>query len=233
MGLSGRRRAKLKAGRLPLAVSALTWLLLFAVVAVITLTSLPSHGLFWARMMPWLLARSSALAALLVLTAAVMLGILLSHPQNLSEWKFSKIMIVWHRYLTVLAVGLIVLHVGAIVLDSYARVGFFGALVPGLSPYRTIPVALGTVALYGIALLAVTAGNPRLLGGARWLKIHRLGVVVFALVWVHGVLTGTDTLSLRLLYILSGLSVLTAYAGRWWVDRRLPQRGEAATPTNR
>lgn len=220
----------MKAGRLPLGIAVLTWIGLVAVVALLTAGSVPVGQTFWVRMLPWVIARAAGLAAFVLLTAVTILGVLLTHPQNLTEWKFSKIMIVWHRYLTVLTAALLALHVVAIILDSYAKVGLMGALVPGQSGYRALPVALGTLTLYGFAVLAVTASHPKWLGGSRWLTIHRFAIGVFALGWLHGVLAGTDAPSLTLLYVLSGLAVLLAYAGRWWAERGLATRAGSVTP---
>lgn len=193
-------------------------------IGLVTVYAVPLHSAFWVRMLPWLLARTSGLAAFVLLTLIVVLGILLSHPRNLVEWKFSKIIIVWHRYLTVLTFGLVALHIGAIIADPYAKVGLLGAAIPGLSVYRTLPVALGTITLYGMIVLTATAANPKWLGGARWLTVHRFSIAVFILAWLHGVLTGTDTFSFTALYILAGGAVGFAYAGRWWIDRTLPLR---------
>ncbi|MHB1980889.1 MAG: ferric reductase-like transmembrane domain-containing protein [Sulfobacillus sp.] len=213
-----------KVGRLPLWVALVSWCAMLALVGLVTAYSVPLHAAFWLRMLPWLLARTSGLAAFVLLTLIVVLGILLSHPRNLVEWKFSKIIIVWHRYLTVLTFGLVALHIGAIIADSYAKVGLLGAAIPGLSVYRTWPVALGTITLYGMIVLTATAANPKWLGGARWLTVHRFSIAVFVVAWMHGVLAGTDTLAFTPLYILAGGAVGFAYAGRWWIDRTLPPR---------
>ncbi len=218
----------MKVGRLPLWVALASWLALLALIGLVTAYAVPLHSTFWIRMLPWLLARASGLAAFVLLTLIVVLGILLSHPRNLVEWKFSKINIIWHRYLTVLTFGLIALHIGAIIADRYAKVGLLGAAVPGLSVYRTLPVALGTITLYGMVVLTATAANPKWLGGARWLTVHRFSIAVFILGWFHGVLAGSDTPSVTLLYVLAGGAVGFAYAGRWWIDRTLPQRAEGA-----
>ena len=57
---------------------------------------------------------------------------------------------------------------------------------------------------------------------------------MFVLAWLHGILSGTDTPALRLMYIGSGLAVLMAVAYRYWVARKarptfstsLPERAQ-------
>ena len=39
----------------------------------------------------------------------------------------------------------------SLVADPYAGVGIAGAFIPGMSDYRSAPVALGTLALYAFS----------------------------------------------------------------------------------
>ena len=96
-----------------------------------------------------------------------------------------------------------------------------GAFVPGLSSYRSSPVALGTIALYAFLLTAITARYTKLLPAGVWLSIHRLSLVVFVLAWLHGD-PGRDRLRRppRRLYVVSGLAVLGAGFYRYWASRK-------------
>ena len=96
-------------------------------------------------------------------------------------------------------------HIVSLVLDPYAGVGIAGAFIPGLSSYRSSPVALGTLALYALILTGLTARYTKLLPAGFWLKIHRLSLVVFILAWLHGMLAGTDAEALRPMYLATGL----------------------------
>jgi sulfoxide reductase heme-binding subunit YedZ len=107
-----------------------------------------------------------------------------------------------------------------IVLDPYAGVGLGGAFVIGLSSYRTAPVALGTLALYALLATGVTARWTKLLPAGAWLTIHRLGIVVFVMGWMHGLLAGTDSVALVSLYVVLGCAVGGAAAYRYWVTRQ-------------
>ena len=79
---------------------------------------------------------------------------------------------------------------------------------PGLSSYRSSPVALGTIALYAFLLTAISARYTRLLPAGMWLSIHRLALVVWGLSWLHGILAGTDSDPLRPMYVVCGLAVV-------------------------
>jgi hypothetical protein len=107
-----------------------------------------------------------------------------------------------------------------LVLDPYAGVGLLGAFVPTLSSYRSVPVALGTLALYGLVATGLTARYTKLLPPGTWLKLHRLSLLVFLASWLHGVLAGTDSDAFRAMYVATGLLVVTAAAYRYWVTRQ-------------
>lgn len=219
-----------KQGRLPFWAAALSWVMLLLAVFFVTAGTLPITHPYLLRMLPWILARATGLTAFLVLTVVVGIGILMSHPKNLIEWRFSKILVVWHRYLTILLFALVVAHVGAIVLDAYAKVGIVGALVPGLSVYRALPVAFGTIGLYGLVILTMTAALPKLLPNAGWLKVHRVAIFAFVVLWLHGVLAGSDTRGMMDLYVACGIVILLSYTGRWWVERPTAKRPEGSLP---
>ena len=180
----------------------------------------PASSLYQAQMRIWLAARATGLVAYGLLTVLVAFGLILSHPVNQSTWKLSRRLFPWHENLFAFVVAFTVVHVVSLVLDPYAGVGILGALVPGLSSYRSWPVALGTLGLYALLITALTARYTRLLPAGGWLKLHRLSLVVWALGWAHGILAGTDSEALALVYVASGLLVMGAAAYRYWVARQ-------------
>ena len=173
-----------------------------------------------AQLRVWLAARATGVAAYLLLTVQVVLGLVLSHPVNKSTWKLSRAIFPWHDHLWVFIVAFLAVHVVSIVIDPYAGVGVTGAFIPGLSEYRSVPVALGTVALYAFLVTALTARWTKLLPKGAWLVLHRLSIAVLGLAWIHGVLAGTDSGPLEPLYLGSGIVVLLAGAYRYWAVRR-------------
>ena len=186
-----------------------------------------------AQLRIWLAARACGITALVLLTAQVVLGLVLSHPTNQSTWKFSKRLFPWHENLFVFTVSFMAVHVVFLVLDPYAGVGIGGALVPGLSSYRTVPVAVGVVALYALIFTGLTARYPKRLPTGWWLKIHRFSLVVLVAAWLHGVLSGTDTQSFLPIYVASGAAVVAAAAYRYWVVRRARTAAHAPAALSR
>ena len=177
----------------------------------------PEHP---AQMRLWLAARASGLVTYLLLTAQIVFGLILSHPTNQTTWKLSKRLFPWHENLWIFVLSFLAAHIVTIILDPWAGVGIAGSFIPGLSSYRSSPVALGTLGLYALVITGLTARYTKLLPPGFWLKIHRLGLVTFVLSWLHGILSGTDTEALRPLYLGTGLLVLGAAAYRYWVARK-------------
>jgi predicted ferric reductase len=168
----------------------------------------------------WLAARATGIVALLLLTLQVAIGLVLSHPHNKTTWRLSKRIFPWHDHLWVFVVAFLVAHIVSLVADPKAGVSVAGALVPGLSQYRSMPVALGSLALYAFLVTAVTARYTKLLPPGAWLSLHRLALLIFVLSWLHGMLAGTDSQPLQLVYLIAGGVVIAAGAFRYWASRR-------------
>jgi predicted ferric reductase len=180
---------------------------------------LPATSAHQAQLRVWLGSRAAGFVALLLLSFQVIVGLVLSHPTNKSTWKLSKLLFPWHEHAWVFTLAFVVAHVLTIAADRFANVGWLGALVPGLSEYRTVPVALGTLALYALLVTGLTARVTRLLPAGWWLKLHRVSLLVLVLAWAHGMLAGTDTFDAALVYGGSFAGVGLAAAYRYWIVR--------------
>jgi hypothetical protein len=180
----------------------------------------PATSAHQAQVRVWLASRAAGLVALVLLAIQIVIGLVLSHPTNKAVWRISRVVFPWHDSLWLFALAFVGAHVVAIVADPWAGVGIGGALVPGLSSYRSAPVALGTLGLYALLVTGATARWTRLLPPGVWLVVHRAGIGVFVLAWMHGLLAGTDSPSLLALYLGLGAIVAAATAHRFWTVRR-------------
>lgn len=189
-------------------------------IVIATDQIVPASSAYQAQTRVWLAARAAGIVSYLLLTGQIVFGLILSHPTNQSTWKLSKRLFPWHENLWIFVLAFLGVHIVSLILDPYAGVGVTGTFIPGLSSYRNSPVALGTLAMYALILTGVTARYTSLLPAGFWLKLHRFSIVVFILAWLHGILAGTDTTSLRPLYLLTGMAVLLAAAYRYWVSRK-------------
>jgi sulfoxide reductase heme-binding subunit YedZ len=205
-------------------LSARAWVVLGAVVGLVIVFStnqvVPATSAYQGQVRFWLAARATGITTYLLLTALVSLGLILSHPTNQSTWKLSRRIFPWHENLFVFIVAFLAAHVVSIVLDPYAGVGIAGSFVPGLSSYRSAPVALGTLGLYAALISGVTGRWTKLLPAGLWLKLHRFALVAWVLSWAHGLTAGTDSTTLVPMYLATGIVVVAAAAYRYWVSRK-------------
>lgn len=205
-------------------LSARSWVILGAFLGILIVFTtgqvVPATSDYQAHMRVWLAGRATGITAYVLLTVLVSLGLILSHPTNQSTWKLSKRLFPWHENLFVFVVAFLVAHVVSIILDPYAGVGIVGSFVPGLSAYRSAPVALGTLGLYAALVSGITGRWSSLLPSGMWLRLHRFALVAWIVSWLHGLLAGTDGTALVPLYVGTGLVVMLAGAYRYWVSKK-------------
>lgn len=172
----------------------------------------------------WLTARGAGLSALVLLTAATVLGAFVSrhgaadpNPKPARRYLVQYL----HRAFAGLGLGVLALHIGTILADSYAHVGVTGALIPFTSGYRATAVALGTLAAYavvGVSALGLARGrmanSPR--AARAWRRLHGLAYLGWGSAMLHGFTAGTDSSVgwVRQLYTLCFVAVLGSVAVR-------------------
>ena len=176
------------------------------------------------KMAFWLLARAAGVSSYLLIVALVCFGLFLSHPSAARARRPSPAFrLRVHVSLAVFTLVFTVLHIVALASDRYAGVGWRGVFVPGLAAYRPLPVSLGVIGLYAGLLAGLTAATAGRFAGRAWWPIHKVAIVSLVLVWVHGVLAGSDTPALLVMYIATGALIVglavSRYTARTPVDR--------------
>jgi methionine sulfoxide reductase heme-binding subunit len=139
----------------------------------------------------WYLTRATGTVALLLVTAAIILGVLSSvrwRSDRLPRFLVGGL----HRNVTLLATVFVVAHVVTTVADGYAPIGLKDALIPFLSRYRPLWLALGTVAFDLLLALVVTSYLRARLGYRAWRAVHWLGYASWPVALLHSLGTGTD-----------------------------------------
>ncbi|HEY8238875.1 MAG TPA: hypothetical protein VIF63_05520 [Candidatus Limnocylindrales bacterium] len=192
-----------------------------AALAIVFTTDqvLPATSEHQAQLRIWLGSRAAGFTALILLAFEVVIGLVLSHPTNKSTWRLSKRLFPWHEHVWLFTVAFVAVHVVSIATDRFANVGWVGVFVPGMSEYRTVPVAIGTLGLYALLITGLTARVTKLLPAGWWLKLHRLSLVVLGLAWAHGMLAGTDTFDAAAIYGGTFAAVAIAAVYRYWIVR--------------
>jgi hypothetical protein len=195
-------------------------------------------GVSGNRNAPWILGRAAGITSYVLLVALVALGLVLSHPWRTRIARPSAATrIRVHVGLAVFTLAFTTLHVVVLATDSYAGVGVRGSLLPMAATYRPLPVTFGVIGGYAGLLAGVTAALAGRITARIWWPIHKVAAVSLILVWAHGVLAGSDTRLIVLLYLSTGLLVvllaLSRYAARTPADRVEELTEEASAPTAR
>lgn len=139
----------------------------------------------------WYLTRASGVVALLLLTAAVALGVLSALRLTSDRWPRFAITDA-HRNLTLASIAFVFLHVVTTVADGYAPIGFLDAFVPFLSPYRPLWLGLGAVSFDLLLALVATSLLRGFVPAKLWRGLHWLAYVSWPIALVHSLGTGSD-----------------------------------------
>src|SRR2546430_4316609 len=110
----------------------------------------------------WYASRATGIVALLLLTAALVLGILVNRQGRLPGLPRFAVTDL-HRNLSLLSVAFIVVHVLTAVADTYVHIPLASAVVPFASGYERLWLALGAVSLdIMLAMIATSLLRGRL-----------------------------------------------------------------------
>ncbi|MDX6647433.1 MAG: hypothetical protein QOK40_3160 [Miltoncostaeaceae bacterium] len=163
----------------------------------------------------WDAARAGGFTALGLLSLSVMVGLLLSLRLASPRWpRFLTNEV--HRFLSLLGLIFIGIHLVAVWLDPFTRFGLAEVLVPLASHYRPLWMGLGIVALYLAVAVWVTTLLRRRIGYSAWRRLHGLAFAVYGAALVHGLATGSDTRTAwaEALYVACALMVALPFGTR-------------------
>lgn len=170
----------------------------------------------------WYTVRATGLVAWILVTGAVVWGLLLSlrrTPNPRPAW-----MLDLHRFLGGLALLFVVAHIVALSFDTFVGFDWRDLLVPYASAWRPGAVAWGITAAYLLVAVEVTSLLMRRVRKGLWHAVHLLSYVVFVSITVHALLAGADAEEplVRVFAIASGALVVLLTIAR--VARRRARR---------
>jgi sulfoxide reductase heme-binding subunit YedZ len=151
----------------------------------------------------WWLTRSTGLVALLLLTAALVLGVLSTRGTADSRVLRQGV----HRWCSGLSVGLVAAHVALAVSDPYVPLAVSDAVLPFRAGYRPLWMALGTLSVDLLLAVLVTTALRPWLSGPRWRGVHVLAYAAWPLSVLHGLGAGTDARSVAVRAVAAGCVV--------------------------
>lgn len=173
----------------------------------------------------WFLSRGSGLVLLALFSVVVVLGVATRTGSAPGRWpRFAVAEL--HRTLSLFAVALLALHVVTAILDPFVTIGWAATLLPFASPYRTLAIGLGALAVDLAGAVLVTSLVRRRLGQRAWRAVHSLAYLAWPAAFLHSLTAGNDLgiWWVTLTEIGSAVAVATAVLARL-IGRARPVAG--------
>src|SRR5579862_1770360 len=120
---------------------------------LINVSGINSHTVLWYA------SRATGVVSLLLLTAVMLLGLLVTRQGRLPGLpRFAVTGL--HRNLSLLSVAFVALHVLTAVFDSYVHIPLTAAVIPFTSSYEGFWLGLGAVSFDIFLAIIITSLNP-------------------------------------------------------------------------
>jgi methionine sulfoxide reductase heme-binding subunit len=163
----------------------------------------------------WYLTRSTGAVSLILLTAALVIGIALVGRVHSERWpRFAVDGI--HRAASLLAMVFLAVHIITAVLDSFAPISLVDAVIPFAGAYRPVWLGLGAAAFDLLLAVTITSVLRERLGHRAWRAVHWSAYAVWPLAVVHGLATGSDVHQgwMTVIYVACAAAFATAALSR-------------------
>jgi len=162
----------------------------------------------------WYASRATGVVAMVLLTAVVVLGIVVSRQGRLPGLpRFAGLGL--HRYLSLLAVGFLVVHIVTAVADPFVSIRLVAAVIPFTSAYKPLWLGLGAVSLDLMAVIIVTSLLRRRIGRRPWRAIHWLAYLSWPAALAHSIGSSTDMQGGPLLGVTVACALAVLAAAAW------------------
>src|SRR5947209_10628077 len=147
------------------------------------MTTNPTPHLFWIT------SRAAGLAALILASLAVSLGLLMS--TKLLRGRAADLRVT-HEILSLSTIVAIVVHAVTLLGDTFLHPSIADIAIPFASSYKSFWMAIGIVGGWSTILLGLSYYARRAIGAKRWRKLHRFTALAWLAGLVHALGMGTD-----------------------------------------
>jgi sulfoxide reductase heme-binding subunit YedZ len=181
----------------------------------------------------WLTSRAAGIAALILSSASVCLGLLMGG--RLVRRRGPDLRVA-HEALALATLGALAVHGLSLLGDAYLHPSIADIAIPFVSGYKTFWTSAGIIAFWSLAILGGAYYARTRIGVQRWRRLHRLTALAWLLGLVHALGEGTDAgqawfLAMTAIAVVPAL-VLLAIRHLGAAGRSEPQpRRAAATPS--
>jgi predicted ferric reductase len=154
------------------------------------------------------------------LTLSMRVGRKLVHPAVVAHL---------HKLISLSVLVFTALHVAGLMLDSYLKISLLESLLPFTTSYRPEWTGLGTIALYLLLAVIISAMLSARLGYKIWRAVHYITFGLFFVTMLHGLMAGTDSKSMwtQVMYMVTGFIVIFLATTRF-INRDVRLKGRQA-----
>jgi sulfoxide reductase heme-binding subunit YedZ len=178
----------------------------------------------------WYASRATGIVALLLLTAVLVLGILVSRQGRLPALpRFAVTSL--HRNMSLLAVAFIAVHVLTAVLDTYVSIPVLSGVVPFASGYERFWLTLGAISFDLMLAMIITSLVRGHLNRVLWRAIHLLAYLSWPVAFAHSIGSSRDLQHGKLLGLAVACALIVVAAAGWRLAhaaRQVPRAGRVA-----
>lgn len=157
----------------------------------------------------WYLGRAGGFVAFGIMLASMVLGIAVSSrifDGLLARAWFFEI----HKFLSIFLVLAVLFHALIMLPDPYAKFTIDELLIPFRSHTKALPMAVGIITLYGLAIVTASFYFTKWIGQKTWRTLHYVTFACYMGGLLHSVWAGTDTtlVEVRFVYLGTGLTLV-------------------------
>ena len=159
----------------------------------------------------WYVSRATGAVSLLLLTAVMLLGILVTRKTKLPGMPSFAVSGL-HRNLALLSTVFVAVHVLTAIADGYVTIPLTAAVIPLTSSYERLWLGVGAVSFDLMLASIITSLLRRHLSRTAWRTVHLAAYLSWPVAWFHSYFVSGDLQHgvLRLMAIACALAVIAA-----------------------
>jgi predicted ferric reductase len=164
----------------------------------------------------WYITRASGLVAYVLLWLSMVwgLGVASKIFDVLLHGTFTYD---FHQYISLLAIGFTLLHMGVLLFDGYMPYSIFQLLIPFISSYRPVWIGIGIIGFYLMALVTVTFYMRKRIGMKAFRTIHVFSLVSYFAITLHSFLSGSDSSLPSVMVLYTVTFLITMFLIIYWL----------------
>lgn len=139
----------------------------------------------------WAIGRISGIIAMALFTVTVLLGIVNRSGRPLPGAPRVSVALI-HRNISLLATLFLLMHIGSLTLDSYAKLNLIDAVVPFFGNFKPFWQGLGTAAFDLLVAVMLTGMLRHRLGQRTFRAVHWFAYAMWPIALVHSIGNGTN-----------------------------------------